>query len=35
VEIARLEAVVAITETPDGDVYAVSNGGTVARLVPG
>ncbi len=35
VEIARLEGLVAITETPSGDVYAVSNGGRVARLVPG
>jgi glucose/arabinose dehydrogenase len=35
VEIARLDAVVAIVETPDGDVYAVSNAGTVVRLVPG
>jgi glucose/arabinose dehydrogenase len=34
VEIARLGAVVAITETPDGDVYAVSNAGSVVRLVP-
>ncbi len=35
VEIARLEALVALAEGPGDDVYAVSNGGTVARLVPG
>jgi glucose/arabinose dehydrogenase len=35
VEIARSDALVAITEAPDGEVYAVSNGGTVARLIPG
>jgi glucose/arabinose dehydrogenase len=35
VELAQLEALVAITEAPDGDVYAVSNGGRVARLVAG
>ena len=35
VEIAQLEALVALAEAPDGDMYAVSNGGTVARLIPG
>jgi glucose/arabinose dehydrogenase len=35
VEITRLEALVALTEAPDGEMYAVSNGGTVARLIPG
>lgn len=35
VEIAQLEAVVAITEAPDGEMYTVSNGGTVARLISG
>jgi glucose/arabinose dehydrogenase len=35
VEITRLEALVALAEAPDGEMYAVSNGGTVARLIPG
>jgi glucose/arabinose dehydrogenase len=35
VDIAELAAVVAITEAPDGEVYAVSNAGTIARLMPG
>jgi glucose/arabinose dehydrogenase len=35
VEIAELPAVVAITEAPDGELYAVSGGGTVVRLIPG
>jgi glucose/arabinose dehydrogenase len=35
IEIAQLEALVALTEAPDGEIYAVSNGGTVARLIPG
>jgi glucose/arabinose dehydrogenase len=35
VEIAQLAALVAITEAPDGEMYAVSNAGTVARLIEG
>jgi len=34
VDIARLETPVAIAQGPDRELYAVSNGGTVARLVP-
>ncbi len=33
VEIAQLDALAAIAGGPDGDVYAVSNGGTVARFI--
>ncbi|HYN33583.1 MAG TPA: PQQ-dependent sugar dehydrogenase [Ilumatobacteraceae bacterium] len=33
-EIARLGGLAAIAHGPDGDLYAVSNAGTVARLVP-
>ena len=35
VEIAQLSTLVAIAEGPDGELYAVSNGGTVAQLTPG
>lgn len=35
VEIAELPTLVAITEAPDGEMYAVSNSGTVVRLIPG
>jgi len=35
IEIAQLSSLVAISEGPDGELYAVSNGGTVARLTPG
>ncbi len=35
IEIAQLGGLVAIAQGPDRDLYAVSNGGTVARLVPG
>ena len=35
VEIAQLDALVAIAGGPNRDLYAVSNGGTVARLIPG
>jgi glucose/arabinose dehydrogenase len=35
VEIAQIGGLVAIAEGPDRELYAVSNGGTVARLVPG
>jgi glucose/arabinose dehydrogenase len=35
IELARLEVLTAIVEAPGGDVYAVSNGGSVARLIPG
>ena len=35
VEIAALEALVAITQAPDGEIYAVSQAGTIARLIPG
>lgn len=35
IEIARLATLVAIAEGPAGELYAVSNGGTVARLTPG
>jgi glucose/arabinose dehydrogenase len=35
VEIAELEAVVALTSGPDAEIYVVSNGGTVARLIAG
>ncbi len=35
VEIAQLDALVAIVGGPDRDLYAVSNGGTVARFIPG
>jgi glucose/arabinose dehydrogenase len=34
VEIARLDGLAAIAPGPDADLYAVSNGGTVARLIP-
>ena len=34
VEITELPTLVAIAEGPDGELYAVSNGGTVARLAP-
>ncbi len=34
VEIARLDGLAAISQGPDGDLYAVSNAGTVARLIP-
>jgi glucose/arabinose dehydrogenase len=33
IEIARLDNLVAIAPGPDGDLYAVSNAGTVARLI--
>jgi glucose/arabinose dehydrogenase len=35
VEIARLRDLVAISSGPEGEVYAVSNSGTVARLIEG
>ena len=35
IEIARLGSLVAIAQGPDRDLYAVSNSGTVARLVAG
>jgi glucose/arabinose dehydrogenase len=35
VELAQLEALSAIVEIPGGDVYAVSNAGTVARMTAG
>jgi len=35
VEIAALGGLAAITSGPDGEIYAVSNGGTVARLIAG
>jgi glucose/arabinose dehydrogenase len=35
VEIARLDVLVALTDAPDGEMYAVSNGGTVARFIQG
>ena len=35
IEIAQLGALVAITAGPDRDLYAVSNNGTIARLIPG
>ena len=35
VEIAELSGLVAITSGPEAEVYAVSNGGTVARLIAG
>ncbi len=35
IEIARLDELVAITSGPAGDIYAVSNGGIVARLIEG
>jgi glucose/arabinose dehydrogenase len=35
VEIAQLGALVAIASGPEGEVYAVSNGGTVARFTTG
>jgi len=35
VEIAQLDSLVAIAQGPDGDLFAVSNSGTVARLTPG
>ena len=34
IEIARLDGLAAIAQGPDGDLYAVSNAGTVARLIP-
>ena len=34
-EIARLEVLVALAESPEGEMYAVANGGIVARLIPG
>ena len=33
VEIARLDTLVAVTEGPDGELYAVSNAGPVVRIV--
>jgi glucose/arabinose dehydrogenase len=35
IEIAQLDSLAAVTTGPDGDVYVVSNSGTVARLIPG
>lgn len=35
VEIAQLDALAAIAVGPERDLYAVSNGGSVARLIPG
>ncbi len=35
VEIAELPTLVAISEGPNGELYAVSNGGAIARLDPG
>jgi glucose/arabinose dehydrogenase len=35
VEVAELAALTTITEAPDGEIYAVSNSGTVAVLTPG
>ena len=35
IEIAELPNLVAIAEGPDRELYAVSNGGTVAQLTPG
>ena len=35
VEIAQLDGVVALAAGPERELYAVSNGGTVARFVPG
>jgi glucose/arabinose dehydrogenase len=34
IEIARLDGLAAIAQGPDSDLYAVSNAGTVARLIP-
>ena len=34
IEIARLEGLASIAQGPDGDLFAVSNAGTVARLIP-
>ncbi len=34
IEIARLDGLAAISTGPDGDLFAVSNAGTVARLIP-
>jgi glucose/arabinose dehydrogenase len=34
VQIAQLDGLVAITEGPDRELYAISNAGTVARIVP-
>lgn len=34
IEIARLDGLAAIAPGPDGDLYAVSNAGNVARLIP-
>ena len=34
VEIARLDGLAAVSTGPDGDLYAVSNAGTVARFIP-
>ncbi len=35
IEITELDELVAITSSPEGEVYAVSNSGTVARLIDG
>lgn len=35
VEVAQLDTLVAIAQGPERELYAVSNGGTVARLIPG
>ena len=34
IEIARLAGIAAIAHGPDGDLYGVSNAGTVARIIP-
>ena len=34
IEIARLGGLAAISRGPEGELYAVSNAGTVARLIP-
>jgi len=35
IEIAQLDALAAVASGPDGDLFVVSNAGTVARLIPG
>jgi hypothetical protein len=34
VEIGRLPGLAAVTHGPEGELYAVSNAGTIARLAP-
>jgi hypothetical protein len=33
IEIAQLDALASIDEGPDRELYVVSNGGTIARLI--